>query len=200
MIYSYVVARDYGFAPNPFFGVCTLCTCKPDIRRAADVGDWVVGTGSAQHCLRGHLIFAMCVNEVMTFNDYWNDERFQCKKPYLDSSLKYAFGDNIYHRDDNSNRWIQSNSHHSHRDGSPNSDNIVRDTKSERILISKDFVYFGREAPPIRADIRDTLCISGPGHKCRFNAEFVQVVLSWIRSLELQGYCGEPVSWDSVKV
>src|SRR5712671_5339411 len=32
-LYSYVVARDFGFAPNPFFGVCTLATCKPDIRK-----------------------------------------------------------------------------------------------------------------------------------------------------------------------
>ena len=28
-LHSYVVARDYGFAPNPFLGVCTLATCKP---------------------------------------------------------------------------------------------------------------------------------------------------------------------------
>jgi hypothetical protein len=42
------VARDYGFAPNPFFGVCTLATCKPKIRKAAAIGDWVVGTGSSR--------------------------------------------------------------------------------------------------------------------------------------------------------
>lgn len=27
--YSYVVARDFGFAPNPFNGFLTLATCKP---------------------------------------------------------------------------------------------------------------------------------------------------------------------------
>lgn len=41
-IYSYVVRYDSGFAPNPFYGYCTLATCKPDIRRAAEVGDWLV--------------------------------------------------------------------------------------------------------------------------------------------------------------
>src|SRR5712692_10528871 len=45
-LYSYVVARDYGFAPNPFFGFCTLATCKPEIRKAAAIDDWVIGTGS----------------------------------------------------------------------------------------------------------------------------------------------------------
>ena len=29
--YSYVVARDYGFAPNPFNGILTLAACKPVI-------------------------------------------------------------------------------------------------------------------------------------------------------------------------
>src|SRR5882762_6472831 len=46
-LYSYVVARDFGFAPNPFYGFCTLATCKPRIRAHACVGDWVLGTGSA---------------------------------------------------------------------------------------------------------------------------------------------------------
>jgi hypothetical protein len=40
-IYSYVVRYDSGFAPNPFYGYCTLATCKPDIRRGAEVGDLV---------------------------------------------------------------------------------------------------------------------------------------------------------------
>lgn len=38
-LFSYVVAREYGFAPNPFFGWCTLATCKPKIRVTAEVGD-----------------------------------------------------------------------------------------------------------------------------------------------------------------
>lgn len=33
-LFSYVVETDSGFAPNPFFGVCTLARCKPSIRRA----------------------------------------------------------------------------------------------------------------------------------------------------------------------
>ena len=41
-LYSYVITRDYGFAPNPFGGICTLATCKPGIRNHATVGDWVV--------------------------------------------------------------------------------------------------------------------------------------------------------------
>ena len=39
-IYSYVVRYDSGFAPNPFYGYCTLATCKPDIRGR---GGWRLG-------------------------------------------------------------------------------------------------------------------------------------------------------------
>jgi len=41
-LYSYVVRYDSGFAPNPFGGYCTLATCKPEIRKTAQLGDWLV--------------------------------------------------------------------------------------------------------------------------------------------------------------
>ena len=62
-LYSYIVARDYGFAPNPFYGVCTLATCKPAIRGKAEIGDWVIGTGSKVDQRDGHLVFVMRVTE-----------------------------------------------------------------------------------------------------------------------------------------
>ena len=63
-LYSYIIARDYGFAPNPFYGFCTLATCKPNIRKSASVGDWVIGTGTKKKNRDGHLVFAMRVTEV----------------------------------------------------------------------------------------------------------------------------------------
>ena len=72
-LHSYVVARDYGFAPNPFFGICTLATCKPGIRGVAQIGDWVVGTGSKKHRREKHIVYAMRVTMAMTFNEYWTD-------------------------------------------------------------------------------------------------------------------------------
>lgn len=45
VLYSYVITRDYGFAPNPFWNVCSLATCKPQIRQHASVGDWIAGFG-----------------------------------------------------------------------------------------------------------------------------------------------------------
>ena len=86
-LYSYVVATDCGFAPNPFYDFCTLATCKPDIRERATVGDWVIGTGSGakEKQRNGYLVFAMRVTETMSFDEYWKDIRFCNKRPDTDS-------------------------------------------------------------------------------------------------------------------
>ena len=47
-LFSYIITHDIGFAPNPFFGYCTLANCKPVIRRTSKIGDWIVGI-SAKH-------------------------------------------------------------------------------------------------------------------------------------------------------
>ena len=67
-VYIYVVARDFGFAPNPFHGFCTLATCKPRIRRKAEVGDWVIGMGGDRLNATGRCIYAMRVSAKVNFN------------------------------------------------------------------------------------------------------------------------------------
>ena len=46
-LFTYVITEDGGFAPNPFHGVLTLNCCKPEIRKQAEVGDWVAGNTAA---------------------------------------------------------------------------------------------------------------------------------------------------------
>ena len=97
-LHSYIVAIDDGFAPNPFYGFCTLATCKPKIRRHAQVGDWMLGTGSKKKGRQGTLVYAMRVTEKMTYDSYWEDPRFEDKRPDLFKSIRKSRGDNIYHR------------------------------------------------------------------------------------------------------
>lgn len=197
-IYSYVVARDFGFAPNPFYGFCTLATCKPTIRKTGLVGDWVVGTGSIAHGLRGHLVYAMRVGEVLSFDSYWRDPRFSQKKPNLFGSKKQAFGDNIYHRDEQNGPWIQADSHHSMADGAVNSRNLSDDTKTANVLASTDFAYFGGNGPAIPTEFRNfdgyDLCI-GRGYKCHFPPALIEAFVEWFRSLGAEGLSGIPVDW-----
>lgn len=198
-LFSYVVARDYGFAPNPFFGVCTLATCKPRIRKAAAVGDWVVGTGSAKQNRQGLLVYAMCVTEAMTFNQYWADARFQRKKPNLRGSLKQAFGDNIYFKEDG-DRWHQLNSHHSYQDGTPNPHNIDNDTQADRVLISAEYTYWGGDGPQIDARFRNyggqDIC-ARRNHRSNFPPGLPDVFVAWFHSLDAHGYLGEPLDWPT---
>ena len=196
-LFSYVVARDYGFAPNPFFGICTLCTCKPKIRKTASLGDWIVGTGSSRNNRRGYIVYVMCVAEAMTFNEYWEDDRFQKKKPNLMGSVKQAFGDSIYFQDA-SGQWQQKDSHHSYANGSPNLHNIRNDTQTDRVLLSKEFTYWGGSGPKIPKKFRDykglDIC-AGRGYKCKFPEDFVEDFVEWYRNIDSNGYLGTPLDW-----
>ncbi len=200
-LYSYVVARDYGFAPNPFYGYCTLATCKPKIRARAAVGDWVVGTGAkTKYNLVGHLIYAMKVEEILDFDLYWRDPRFLCKRPVANGSLKQVYGDNIYHRD--GRRWIQADSHHSLKNGRPNSKNVSRDTSADRVLVARKFVYFGSAAPPVPKRFRayartgEDICTPGQGHRV-ISQELAKAFEHWLERTGKWGLRGMPLEFDT---
>jgi|SRR5262245_41495317 len=177
----YVVARDFGFAPNPFHGVCTLATCKPDIRSTARVGDWIVGMGGSKLQALGRCIFAMRVTDAMGFDAYWKDQAYLCKRPVRNGSRKMMVGDNIYHRDE-SGGWCQADSHHSQPDGTPDPSNIVHDTRVDRVLISREFIYFGASAPVVPPRLLEELGFSNTiGHRVYRNCEG-ENLLAWLRS------------------
>lgn len=196
-LFSYVVRYDFGFAPNPFEGWCTVATCKPQIRRAAKVGDWVVGTGSAHKKLTGKLVYAMRVEEVLTFDDYWKDPRFARKIPTDRGAVKRAYGDNIYHHADDGS-WIQADSRHSLDGGAPNQGHIDTDTSVNAVLVSSHFSYFGSNGPVVpthlRQDLGDDLVCSGRGHRCNFPDELVGATVVWLEHLE-RGMLGRPADW-----
>ena len=145
-------------------------------------------------------MFVMRVTETLTFNEYWNDGRFQRKKPNMMGSTKQAFGDNIYFLADDG-QWEQLDSHHSYRDGSPNPYNIQNDTKTDRVLCGTDFVYWGRSGPKIPQEFRDycgyDICCLTQGHKCRFPNGLFDRFVEWIRSLNQRGFLDAPIDWKT---
>jgi len=200
-LYSYIVRYDSGFAPNPFYGFCTLATCKPNIRRTAEVGHWLIGTGSADQRIKrgGFLVYAMRVTEILSHLKYWEDPRFAKKRPNLRGSTKHASGDNIYRWDSQKKRWGQLDSYHSNADGSPNNDHIRRDTGVDRVLVSSEFVYYGGRGPKIPAKFRDhngtDICKAGQGHKNVEDPDLIQPFLAWLNSKGDKGYAGPPFDW-----
>ena len=82
-IHTYVIATDAGSAPNYDPPFTTLAVCKPRIRRKANVGELVLAfAGKSVNPYEPHsVVWAGVVAEKFTFADYWNDKRFQAKKP-----------------------------------------------------------------------------------------------------------------------
>ena len=154
-VYVYVVARDFGFAPNPFHGYCSLATCKPGIRSTARIGNWIIGLGGSRLNATGRCVFAMKVTGKINYNEYWTNPIYNDKKAIRNGSKKMLVGDNIYFN--NNHIWQQAHSHHSKIDGSINNYNLNRDTKSSNVLLSNHFYYFGNKAPIIPPKILSDL-------------------------------------------
>lgn len=140
----------------------------------------------------------MCVEEILSFDQYWNDPRFVRKRPNFQSSLKMAYGDNIYHRRADRS-WQQADSRHSNDDGSPNPGHVARDTKADRVLTSRDFVYYGSAAPLIPERFRDSsgmpLVHGAPSYRVKFPPAVRDDVIQWIRSEPESGLLGDPYGW-----
>ena len=80
------MTHDTGFAPNPYYDVLTLATCKPTIRRCAQKGYWI--SGWASNVVQGkdkkytdkaqRLIYLAMVSDVISYKEYW--EKYPLKK------------------------------------------------------------------------------------------------------------------------
>jgi hypothetical protein len=166
-LFSYVVDHDYGFAPNPRDGFCTLAKCKyrkkgaqrRNIVELAETGDWVVGTGGVSEDSAGHgkIIYAMRVDEKLTLAEYYTDKRF---------------------------RGRAGNT----RDESHRTDTFA--------LISQHFFYFGRNAIDLEAVPQEHLAHplekKGAGFRSDFNEEFIEDFIRWLeRNFEI-GIHGAP--------
>jgi hypothetical protein len=197
-LYRYVIDHDMGFSPNPFHGYCTLADCKPIIRRCARVGDFVMGFGPAKSSIRYRLIYWMRVDEIVTFDQYWLDDRFRLKKPVLNGSHLKFHGDNIYHRGPNG-VFIQAPSFHSLPDGNTNYLNLNTDTgTTDRVLISQTFGYYGAKAIAVPDCLHDAVA-TGRGHRTRLSPLVQSKVLEWLLSDLQRGFAGEPSDWQEIK-
>ena len=185
-VFVYTIKYDLGFAPNPFHGVCSLATCKPSIRKAAEVGDIVLGKGKAPNGDRA--VFVMEVDEIVTYDEYWHHPEFECKKPRCNGNPTYACGDNIYHRASDGS-WVQACSYH-------DCDDVEHDTgQTDRVLLSQNFTYFGAEGPNL-PELHDATLKQGIRNMWyRFTDRDRRELESWIGSLNGQGRMGMPADF-----
>lgn len=198
-LFTYTIPIDDGAAPNPFRGMCTLAICKPAIRRVARVGDWVAGLGSVNAPsgdLGGRLVYAMRVERVLSLQEY--DERARDEWPHRIPDVRSAdlterLGDCIY--DFSSGNPVQRPSVHGAR-------NVDTDLSGEKVLISRDFYYFGSRAIAVPEYLRP-VCHQGQGHRSDSNAPYVDQFVAWISSRgldsgQLYGWPDYVVKWRDI--
>lgn len=145
-IRSYVVESDTGLAPNITGGAyCTLAVCKPRIRHAAVPGeDWVLGFSTAKDG-RNKLVYAMQVDEKLSYDAYFHDARFAEKKPVRDRS-----GDNCYRREEGGYRLAFPHTAAHAGDAAL----IRKDLSAPEVLVGNRFWYFGANAPELPPSIQ----------------------------------------------
>ena len=162
-LFSYVVDHDYGYAPNPEGGFCSLAKCKygskkRNIVELAEVGDWIAGTGgvvlskSAGH---GKLIYAMRVDEKISLAEY-------CRS---------NIGDRIDAKHDipEKGRFALISNHF--------------------FYFGRNAIDIS-EIPRTHLDHPFEKC--GPGHRCDFSEDFVKDFASWLQTTFKKGVHGFP--------
>ena len=179
-LYSYVVEHDTGYAPNPYFGFCTLCRCKfrksvagrKNIVESAKEGDWVIGTGGASKRSAGHgkLIYAMLVTEKLTREKYFSDSRFAQKKPIKTTTSTYE-----------------------QKRGDNERPSKVFEKRKQFVLVSRHFYYFGNNAIDIPAKFRRRgFEKKGPGFRSPSDSADVCRFVGWLEKERKPGKHGEP--------
>lgn len=145
-LYSYKMAHDTRFAPNPLFGVLTLATCKPKMRLNTEVGNWIAGWTS-KHIAHTptktgeeRLIYLAKVTKKLSFEEYW--EQYPQKRPIYtdDNSVLERYGDNIYQPAEDGTFIQIKNVYH-------DESNMMKDLGGKFVLVCEEFYYFSCLSP-----------------------------------------------------
>jgi hypothetical protein len=185
-IYSYILKNDSGAAPNPFWRKCTLTICKPVIRRTAEIGDWIIGTGSKNSKLKDgknydysdSIIYAMKVTDIKTLSEYdeFCNKKLKYKIPnWRTKDWRKIMGDCIYDYSKGMNPTMRKGVH--------TEKNKKRDLGGQRALISNHFYYFGEEARVIPKELKG-LIKKSQGHLKIEKPELVHKFAKWIKKFE----------------
>ena len=198
---TYRMDHDLGFAPNPFFGWCSLSCCKPRIRKKANEHDLIVGLAGKSQSGMGRyyprIVYWMQVDQTMSFNDYWNDKRFQLKKPILSAWKMRAVGDNTYRHNSETDEWFFENSMHYIPDAPrENGKHFIKDTSVDRILLSQRFTYWGAKGPKLPEMLLPLFPVSQGEKWNHTKPERLPLLHDLIGLSKPQGLVSDPADWD----
>ena len=154
--FVYKLKTDNGGAPCTTRDLLTLAICKPAIRSAANVGDWIFGFGDNVG-LENRLIYIAEVNGKLTGSAYYLADLFSARS------------DCIYKRD-NEGHLVRRRGAAFHTESDKRHD--VGDFPNYRranVVLSTNFRYFGhRASPAIPEELREFVHRMGQGHRSSF--------------------------------
>lgn len=182
-LYTYIITSDTGLAPNPYGEYCSLAVCTPNHMGArADKGDWIVGFSPKNE---GHqFIYAMQVEERLYMGDYFNDERFQYKKPSMSGTSQEMCGDNFYRPVGGGKlEWVKNPSHQ---------DIYVqkKDIRHPYVFVGQNFYYLGEKR--VKVDEKFEPLIGGIGIRCNHPVGLAEEFISWVKEHCKVGMQGTP--------
>ena len=146
-IFRYVLRYNTGLAPCFQFGLFSLALCKPNIRKSAKVGDWLLGYASTKGGReKNRLLYAAKITKIVTMGVYMGREP--------------ARADQIYSRDGAGKFQHNGRSEH-HKTAEAQ----TRDWSCNRVLLSKKFRYFGDSPLDTCGSPIEALYYAHCGHK-----------------------------------
>jgi hypothetical protein len=178
-IYRYVLAHDRGMAPNPRRGLITLATCKPELRKTAQAGDWVIGNFPAPN------------NEVVAWVG-----KIERSLPIAQYALEYpARHDALYARGSGELLRRIPGKHSWYHD---DADQQRKDIKGSVLVFEKgQSWYFGGNGRSLPPELHH-LAARGQGHRINQRQEGDLAALeAWLADQGPPGIHGEPRhGWD----
>jgi hypothetical protein len=142
-VWRYVITVDAGGAPNFEPPATTMTLCKPRIRERARPGDLVIAfNGTALSANEPHSVrWAGVVSEVIPLETYWDEPRFQGKKPERYGGRRDGgLPDNIY-------RLTPAGTLEQVENETRGPQDVARDVGGGNALVFRQFWYFGSTAP-----------------------------------------------------
>ena len=189
-ICTYTVKRDRGFAPNPFYGYCTLAHCTPNHMNARlRKDDYIVGF--IKHKGEPCLLYWMIIDEVLDYDAYYRNPKYKRKKPNINGTWISRCGDNIYYRG-KSGQWKQATTVY-HKDKI----SFKKDTRYAVVYIGKKFSYHGKNAHISNKSLRIPIKVRSlyrDGRGIRYikkTSPNFDIFLDWLKGMPL-GRQGDP--------
>jgi hypothetical protein len=150
-VWTYVITVDRGGAPNFEPPWTTLTVCKPRIRKRAGPGDLVLAfNGVTLNPTEPHSVrWAGVVAEVIPLRHYWNDPRFEGKKPGRPRGPRES-PDNIYRTTTAGDLEQAENTTHTRA-------HMTRDIGGVNALVLSPSWYYGQQLkflPPEHFNLR----------------------------------------------